>query len=87
MDLARAKKIIEKGKINLIELVNDEIKKNWVKLEKEFITARDLIANIGRFSKEGLDALEAGSCQESLTLYKQIISQLQIYNENRAKVG
>lgn len=81
MDLAKLEKILEKSKMLLIELVDEEIKKNWVILEKKYISARDLIVNIENLSKSGLNSLNDKSYRESLDFYEQIINQIQSYNK------
>ncbi len=81
MDLAKLEKILEKSKMLLIELVDEEIKKNWVILEKKYISARDLIVNVENLSKSGLNSLNDKSYRESLDFYEQIINQIQSYNK------
>jgi hypothetical protein len=81
MDLAKLGQILEKSKMLLIELVDEEIKKNWVVLEKKHISARDLIVNVENLSKSGLNSLNDKSYRESLDFYEQIINQIQSYNK------
>ena len=81
MDISKLEKIVEKSKILLIELGDVEIKKNWVTLEKKYISARDLIDNVEELSKSGLNALNDRSYRESLGFYEQIINQIQSYNK------
>ena len=81
MDLAKLGQILEKSKMLLIELVDEEIKKNWVILEKKYISAQDLIVNVENLSKSGLNSLNDKSYRESLDFYEQIINQIQSYNK------
>ena len=81
MDLAKLGQILEKSKMLLIELVDEDIKKNWVALENKYISARDLIDNVEKLSKSGLNALNDRSYKETLDCYEQIINQIQIYNK------
>jgi hypothetical protein len=81
MDLAKLGKIVEKSKLLLIELVDEEIKKNWVAYEKKYNFTRELIEKIEKLSESGLCALDKRSYRESLNIYEQIISQIQDYNK------
>jgi hypothetical protein len=81
MDIAKLEKIVEKSKIILIELIDEEIKKQWVILEKEYSSARELIENVENLSKSGLNALNNRSYGDSLKYYEQIINQAQSYNK------
>lgn len=81
MDLTKLGQILEKSEMLLIELVDEEIKKNWVAFEKKYISTRDLIVSVEKLSKSGLNALNNRSYRESLDFYEQIINQIQIYNK------
>ncbi|MFX1292510.1 MAG: hypothetical protein ACFFAG_16320 [Promethearchaeota archaeon] len=88
MDIAKAGEIIIKSKFFLSELVDDKIKENWNKLEKNFYTAKDLVHNVENLGREGILALESKSYKECLTKYEEIISLIQGYNKNiQEKVG
>ena len=81
MDIPKLEKIVEKSKILLIELVNEEIKENWVDLEKKYNSARELLENVEKLGKSGLSALDDRAYRESLRIYEQIINQIKIYSE------
>lgn len=81
MNLAKLERIIEKSKKILFELVDEEIKKHWVTLEKKYTSARELIENVENLSERGLNALNDRSYGESLKFYEQIINQIQNYNK------
>jgi len=81
MDLIKLVQILEKSKMLLIELVDEEIKKNWLTFEKKYIFARDLIDNVEKVTKNGLNALNNRSYRESLDFFEQIINQIQTYNK------
>ena len=81
MDLPKLEKIIEKSKMSLIELVDEEIKKNWVILEKKYNSTRELIENVEKLGENGLSALEDRSYGDSLEIYEKIIGRIKIYNE------
>ena len=81
MNLAKLERIIEKSKKILFELVDEEIKKHWVTLEKKYTSARELIENVENLSERGLNALNVRSYGESLKFYEQIINQIQNYNK------
>ena len=78
-ELSKASEIIQKGKIALIELVDEEIKKKWDGFEKKYLAAKSLIEEIEKLSKSGLQALEAKTYDESLKFYKQIVDQIEGY--------
>ncbi len=80
MDIAKLENIVEKSKILLIEFVDEEIKKNWVILEKKYNSARELLENVEKLSKSGLSVLDDRSYEESLKIYEQIINQIKIYS-------
>lgn len=79
MDLENAGNAIEKSKMLLIELVDDEIKKNWDEFKKKFVAARNLIESVEKLSINGLNALERKAFNGSLNFYDQIINQIQEY--------
>ncbi|MFX0166113.1 MAG: hypothetical protein ACFE9V_12385 [Candidatus Hodarchaeota archaeon] len=88
MDIAKAGEIIIKSKFFLSELVDDKIKENWNKLEKNFYTAKDLVHNVENLGREGILALESKSYKECLIKYEEIISLIQGYNKKiQEKVG
>ncbi|MBY8985049.1 MAG: hypothetical protein KGD65_08290 [Candidatus Lokiarchaeota archaeon] len=81
LDIPKLEKIVEKSKILLIELVNEEIKENWIVLEKKYKSARELLENVEKLGKSGLSALDDRSYRESLRCYEQIINQIKIYSK------
>jgi hypothetical protein len=81
MDISKLEKIVDKSKILLIEFVGEEIKKNWISLENKYHSARALIENIEKLSEMGLSTLNERSYSESLSIYEQIIDQIQNYNK------
>ncbi|KKN44710.1 hypothetical protein LCGC14_0690260 [marine sediment metagenome] len=78
-ELSKASEIIQKGKIALIELVDEEIKKKWDGFEKKYLAAKSLIEEIEKLSKSGLQALETKAYDESLKFYKQIVDKIEGY--------
>jgi hypothetical protein len=81
MALIDAKKIIEKSKVFLVEYVDNEVKKKWDILEKRYLAGRNLIDDVERLSKNGLDALEKKNYNLSLDSFDKIINQLLEYQK------
>jgi len=81
MDLPKLEKIIEKSKLSLIELVDEEIKKNWVILDNKHNSAKKLIEDVEKLGEKGLGAIEDRSYRDSLEIYERIIEHIKIYNE------
>ena len=80
MDIAKLENIVEKSKILLVELVDEDIKNNWVTLEKKYDSAREIIEKVENLSENSLNALDNKSYGESLKLYEEIIDQIKLYN-------
>ena len=80
MKLSKSKEILIKGKAILGELDDDGTKRHWNDLEKKFVDAKQLLNNIEKLSKNGMETLMNKSCPESLGFFEQIISQLVEYN-------
>ena len=88
MNIVKAGDIIEKSKIFLVELVDDEVKEKWNELEKIFNITKDLIQNVENLSKKGIMGLESKSYKDSLKNYEQIINLIQGYDKQiQGKVG
>ena len=81
LDISGATEIFEKGGKLISELVDEEIKTKWDNFGAKFLAAKQLLENIEILSKNGIDALNNGSCSESLKLFEQIIFHLQEYNK------
>ncbi|MFX0105187.1 MAG: hypothetical protein ACFE75_06825 [Candidatus Hodarchaeota archaeon] len=81
MEIINLSSLLEKGRTLLSELVDEEIKKKWKNFGVNFLAAKDLLESIEILSKNGIDALNDGSCSESLEFFEQIIYQLQEYNK------
>ena len=79
MEIKNIKEILEKGEEFLNKLVDDEIKEKWDNFKAKFHSAKQLLENIEILSKNGMDALNRGSCPDSLDSFEQIIHQLQEY--------
>ncbi len=79
MELNHINEILEKGEEFLNELVDDEIKEKWDNLKAKFHTAKQLLENIEILSKNGMVALNKGSCPNSLDFFEKIIHQLHEY--------
>ncbi len=79
MQLEKVGEIIQKGKVALVELVDEEIKKKWVEFENKYLKAESFIETIENLSKNGLQALETKEYEESLKFYKQIVEQIESY--------
>jgi len=80
MDLEKAGDAIVKSKIFRAELIDDEVKENWNKLEKNYNLAKDLIQNVETLSKDGISALESKSYNDCLKKYEEIVILIQGYN-------
>jgi len=80
MDLEKAGDAIVKSKIFRAELIDDEVKENWNKLEKNYNLAKDLIQNVETLSKDGILALESKSYNDCLKKYEEIVILIQGYN-------
>jgi hypothetical protein len=88
IDTAKARDIVNKSKIFLVELVNDKIKEKWNELEKKVKFTEDLIQDVEDLSEDGILALESKSYKDSLSKYEQIINLIQDYNKQiQGKVG
>ena len=81
MDIAKLENIFEKSKILIVELVDEDIKKNWVTLEKKYDSAREIIEKVEKLSENSLNALDNKSYGESLKIYDQIIDQIKLYSK------
>jgi hypothetical protein len=81
MDIAKLENIVEKSKILLVELVDEDIKNNWVTLEKKYDSAREIIEKVENLSENSLIALDNKSYGESLKIYEQIIDQIKLYSK------
>ena len=81
MEIKAVSEILEKGEKFLHELVDDEIKEKWNNFKVKFHTAKQLLENIEILSKNGMDALDKGSCPDSLSFFEQIVHQLQEYKD------
>ncbi|MHA2131955.1 MAG: hypothetical protein ACW99L_18455, partial [Promethearchaeota archaeon] len=81
MDLINVGKIIEKSKVLLMELVNNEIKENWDLLNRKYLAGKNLIENVVELSKSGLKALKGRSYDLSVMTFEKIINQLQEYQK------
>ncbi len=79
MEIKNINEILEKGEEFLNKLVDDEIKEKWDNFKAKFHSAKQLLENIEILSKNGMDALNRGSCPDSLDSFEQIIHQLQEY--------
>jgi len=79
MEIKDINEILEKGEEFLNKLVDDEIKEKWDNFKAKFHSAKQLLENIEILSKNGMDALNRGSCPDSLDSFEQIIHQLQEY--------
>ena len=79
MKIKNINEILEKGEEFLNELVDDEIKKKWDNFKAKSHSAKQLLEKIEILSKNGMDALNRGSCLDSLDSFEQIIHQLQEY--------
>lgn len=79
MEIKDINEILEKGEEFLNKLVDDEIKEKWDNFKTKFHSAKQLLENIEILSKNGMDALNRGSCPDSLDSFEQIIHQLQEY--------
>ena len=79
MEIKNINEILEKGDEFLNQLLDDEIKGKWDNFKAKFHSAKQLLENIEILSKNGMDALEKGSCPDSLDFFEQIIHQLQEY--------
>ena len=80
MDIAKLEKIFEKSKKLLVELVDEDIKNNWVTLEKKYDSAREIIEKVEKLSENSLNALDNKAYGKSLKLYEEIIDQIKLYN-------
>lgn len=81
MDIAKLENIVEKSKILLVELADEDIKNNWVTLEKKYDSAREIIEKVENLSENSLNALDNKSYGESLKIYEQIIDQIKLYSK------
>ncbi len=79
LDIYGATEIYEKGSNLLSNLVDEEIKRKWDNFRANLLAAKQLLEKIEVLSRNGIDALNDGSCSESLKFFEQIISQLQEY--------
>lgn len=79
MDFKKLNDILENGSIFLSEIVEDDIKKKWVDFKAKFTSAKQLLESIEELSKNGMEALNKGSCSDSLEFFEQIILQIQEY--------
>ncbi|MFX1531289.1 MAG: hypothetical protein ACFFBC_09260 [Promethearchaeota archaeon] len=81
MDVEKAGDVIVKSKIFLAELVDNKVKENWNKLEKNYNLAKELIQNVETLSNDGILALESKSYNDCLKKYEEIVSLIQGYNK------
>ncbi|MFX1420156.1 MAG: hypothetical protein ACFE9N_14665 [Promethearchaeota archaeon] len=79
MEINKLNDLLEKGDIFLGELVDDDEKEKWDDYKQKFISAQQLLENIEELSKNGIEALNKGSCSGSLEFFEQIILQIQEY--------
>jgi hypothetical protein len=78
-ELEKLNNILESSLKILPELVDDNIKKRWGEYKEKCKTVTLLLENIGRLSKNAINALDNRSFSESLDLFEQIRIQLQEY--------
>ncbi|MFX1346262.1 MAG: hypothetical protein ACFFAI_14210 [Promethearchaeota archaeon] len=81
MDVEKAGDVIVKSKIFLAELVDNKVKENWNKLEKNYNLAKGIIQNVETLSNDGILALESKSYNDCLKKYEEIVSLIQGYNK------
>jgi len=79
MDIKILNDILEKGSILLSEIVDNNLKTKWNDYKSKFTTVKLLLEKIDALSKNGMEALNKGSCSDSLGFFEQIIIQLQNY--------
>ncbi|MFX1375812.1 MAG: hypothetical protein ACFFA0_08375 [Promethearchaeota archaeon] len=88
MEIEKARDIIVKSKIFLVELVDNKVKENWNNLEEIFNLSKYLIQNVESLSKKGIVALESKSYKDSFDNYNQIINLIKRYKKQvKGKVG
>ncbi|MFX1435755.1 MAG: hypothetical protein ACFFAA_00910 [Promethearchaeota archaeon] len=79
MEIKKLDNILESASNFLSEIVDNDIKKKWNDFKTKFITAKQLLEEVELLSKNAIEALDKGSCSDSLEIFEKIIIQLQEY--------
>jgi vacuolar-type H+-ATPase subunit I/STV1 len=79
MEINEITKIGNQAEKYLLELEDNDIKNKWKGFKSKFLRAKQLLVNIESLSIKGIEALNQGSCPDSLEFFEQIIYQLQDY--------
>ncbi|MFX0023282.1 MAG: hypothetical protein ACFE9S_13225 [Candidatus Hermodarchaeota archaeon] len=80
-ELEKMDNILEDSSNFLSELVADDVKNKWEKYRDKYKIVRQFLEDIGRLSKNAIEALNNRSFPESLDSFTQIITQLQDYEK------
>jgi len=79
MEINKLNDILDNGSKFLSEIEDNEVKRKWNDFKLKFDTAKQLLENIEHLSKNAINALDSGSCSDSLEFFEQIIIKLKGY--------
>ncbi len=79
MEIKKLNDILDNGSKLLSEIEDNEVKKKWNDYKSKFDFIKQLLENIEHLSKNAINALDSGSCLDSLEFFDQIIIQLKAY--------